>query len=252
MAPSAIEGSHAALMLDFKTLIHTPSNLKRPVLPFALIAATTAAQLLPVTVAAQRTDRAPVPPPVSAAITNVRYAVTFNLTTARMKSLRVSMTFNVAGNDPVLLSLPAWTPGAYEISDYIRKVADFTVTGEGGTPRWDKADPDTWRVMPNGARSITLAFAYSADSMDNAMAWATREFAFFNGTNVLPYPEGRPTDFAATVTINTEGNWNVVTGMTPGASPRTWTARNYHDLVDMPFFIGPLEVDSAKDRKSVV
>src|SRR5687767_6593323 len=107
MAPSAIEGSHAALMLDFKTLIHTPSNLKRPVLPFALIAATTAAQLLHVVVVAQRTIRALVQPPVSVAITNVRYGVTFNLATARIKSLRVSMPFHVAGNGPVLLSLPA-------------------------------------------------------------------------------------------------------------------------------------------------
>ncbi len=156
------------------------------------------------------------------------------------------MTFSVAGNDPVLLSVPAWTPGAYEISDYVRKATGFTVTGEGGTPRWDKADPDTWRVLPNGARSLTLTFSYAADSMDNAMSWATRDFAFFNGTNVLLYPEGRPADFPATVAIHTDADWSVATGMTPGSAPGTWTAQNYHDLVDMPFFIGQLEVDSAR------
>lgn len=193
-------------------------------------------------IVAQRT----VPGIVSAPITNVRYAVTFNRTTSVTRSLRVSMTFNVAGNEAVLLSLPAWTPGAYEISDFIRKVTGFSVTGEGGTPRWDKADPDTWRVMPNGARTITLTFAYAADSMDNAMAWANREFTFFNGTNLFPYPEGRSTDFTATVSVNTEVNWRVATGMTPGSGPNTWTASNYHDLVDMPFFVGPLEVDSVK------
>lgn len=160
------------------------------------------------------------------------------------------MTFNVAGNDPVLLSLPAWTPGSYEISDFVRKVSGFTVTGEGGTPRWDKLDPDTWRVLPNGSRTLTLAFSYAADSMDNAMAWSTRDFAFFNGTNVMPYPEGRPTEFPAVVTISTERDWQVMTGMTPGAVPRTWTARNYHDLVDMPFFIGPLDIDSARVGQS--
>jgi predicted metalloprotease with PDZ domain len=160
------------------------------------------------------------------------------------------MTFNVAGNDPVLLSLPAWTPGAYEISDYVRKVTGFTVTGDRGTPRWDKADPDTWRVLPNGSRNLTLAFSFAADSMDNAMAWSNRDFAFFNGTNLMPYPEGRPADFPATVTISTEADWLVATGMTPGAAPRTWTAPNYHDLVDMPFFIGPLEIDSARVGES--
>jgi predicted metalloprotease with PDZ domain len=183
---------------------------------------------------------------VSAPITNVRYAVTFNRTTAAQRSLRVSMTFNVAGNEAVLLSMPAWTPGAYEISDYVRKVTEFSVAGEGGTPRWDRMDPDTWRVMPNGARSITLSFGYRADSMDNAMTWANREFAFFNGTNLFPYPEGRPTEFTANVTVNTEGDWRIVTGMTPGGAPNTWTAGNYHDLVDMPFFIGPMEVDSVR------
>lgn len=195
-------------------------------------------------IAAQRA--APSAAPVSAPVTNVRYAVTFDRTTSAARALRVSMTFNVAGNDPVLLSLPAWTPGAYEISDYIRKVADFSVTGEGGEPRWDKADPDTWRVMPNGARTITLTYSFMADSMDNAMAWANREFTFFNGTNLFPYPEGRPADFTATVTVNTEEGWRVATGMTPGSAPNTWTASNYHDLVDMPFFVGPLEVDSVK------
>jgi predicted metalloprotease with PDZ domain len=184
--------------------------------------------------------------PVSAPISNVRYSVTFNRTTAAQRSVRVSMMFNVAGNDAVLLSVPAWTPGAYEISDYVRKVTGLAITGEGGTPRWDKLDPDTWRVMPSGARSITLSFGYMADSMDNAMTWANREFALFNGTNLFPYPEGRPTEFTATVTVNTESDWSIVTGMTPAAAPNTWTASNYHDLVDMPFFIGPMEVDSAQ------
>ena len=186
--------------------------------------------------------------PVSAPITNVRYSVTFNRTTAAQRSVRVSMMFNVAGNEAVLLSMPSWTPGAYEISDYVRKVTGLAITGEGGggTPRWDKLDPDTWRIMPNGAKSITLSFGYTADSMDNASTWANREFAFFNGTNLFPYPEGRPAEFTATVTVNTEGDWRVVTGMTPAGTPSTWTASNYHDLVDMPFFIGPMEIDSVR------
>jgi predicted metalloprotease with PDZ domain len=219
--------------------------LKRPTRLLIFAAATAAAALEPGIVEAQRSERAPAPA-VSAPITNVRYLVTFNRATAAARSLRVSMTFNVASNQPVLLSLPAWTPGAYEISDFIRKVTGFTVTGEGGTPRWDKVDPDTWRVTPNGARTITLAFSYGADSMDNAMSWANREFAFFNGTNLLPYPEGRPADFSATVSVSTEESWRIATGMTPGNAPNTWTAANYHDLVDMPFFVGPLEVDSVR------
>ena len=216
------------------------NNLRLLVLGAASVA-------LSITVTPANSQRTTAPTaPVSAPITNVRYSVTFNRTTAAQRALRVSMMFNVAGNEAVLLSMPSWTPGAYEISDYVRKITGLAITGEGGTPRWDKLDPDTWRVMPNGAKSITLTFGYSADSMDNAMSWANREFAFFNGTNLFPYPEGRPAEFTANVTVNTEGDWRIVTGMTPAGTPNTWTASNYHDLVDMPFFIGPMEIDSAR------
>ena len=231
------------VVLDFETL--TP-RLLNP-LRLLLLGATCVVPPMTGTTANGQRPAAPTAP-VSAPITNVRYSVTFNRTTAAQRSLRVSMMFNVAGNEAVLLSVPSWTPGAYEISDYIRKVTGLAITGDGGggTPRWDKLDPDTWRVMPNGAKSITLSFSYTADSMDNAMTWANREFAFFNGTNLFPYPEGRSAEFTANVTVSTEGDWRVVTGMTAAGTPNTWTATNYHDLVDMPFFIGPMEVDSAR------
>jgi predicted metalloprotease with PDZ domain len=183
-------------------------------------------------------------PAVSAPISNVEYTVRYDRQTAPMRSLVVTMSFRVAGRDPVLLSLPAWTPGAYEISDFARDVRGFSVSGEGGTPRWDKVDPDTWRVIPNGATTIMVTFEFLADSMDNAMAYANGDFAFFNGTNVFPYPEGRPTDFSSRVTIQTEPEWLVATGMTAEEARWNYSATNYHDLVDKPFFIGALEVDS--------
>lgn len=183
-------------------------------------------------------------PVVSAPISNVRYSVRFDRTTSPERMLDVAMTFGVAGRDAVLLSVPSWTPGAYEISNFARDISGFAVTGTGGSPRWDKLDPDTWRIVPNGATSLRVSFSFLADSMDNAMAWTKPDFAFFNGTNVFPYPEGRSTDFAATVTIETEAEWQVATGMTAERTPRTYSAANYHDLVDMPFFVGALEVDS--------
>ena len=44
----------------------------------------------------------------------------------------------------------------------------------------------------DGAKNVTVTFDYLADSLDNAIAWARGNFAFFNGTNVFLYPEGRP------------------------------------------------------------
>jgi predicted metalloprotease with PDZ domain len=184
-------------------------------------------------------------PAVSAPVRDVRYEVTFDRRTASARTMRVAMTFATQGSDPVLLSLPAWTPGAYEISNFARKVRDFAATGDGRPLAWDKADADSWRVRPAGARAVTVTFIYEADSLDNAMAWSQRDFLMFNGTNVFLYPEGRGFDWEAEVRVVTEPSWLVATGMSQKGE-RTYSASNYHDLVDMPFFVGRFDLDSVR------
>jgi predicted metalloprotease with PDZ domain len=184
-------------------------------------------------------------PPVSAVVTNIHYEVTFTRANAEQREVSSAMTFTVGGNAPVILSLPAWTPGAYEIDNFARNVSNFSAEQKGTSLRWDKLDPDTWRILPSGAGEITVRFDYQADSLDNANTWARPDFLLFNGTNLFLYPEGRGFDFPASVSVNTEAGWKIVTGMTQSGA-RTFSASNYHDLVDMPFFVGQFDVDSTQ------
>jgi predicted metalloprotease with PDZ domain len=185
--------------------------------------------------------------PISAPITNIAYRVTFDSSDARRRLLHVDMSFTAGGGDqPVILALPAWTPGSYELDYFARAVLRFSAESDGRPLVWDKVDYDTWRVRPPGNKAITVSFDYLADTLDNAMAWARSDFVMFNGTNLFLYPEGRGFDFPSTVTVRTEPAWRVVTGMTPAASPSTYTASTYHELVDMPFFVGRFDLDSVR------
>lgn len=188
-------------------------------------------------------------PPRSAPISNVSYQVTFDSTAARERRLHVEMSFTApAGDAPILLALPAWTPGDYEIGYFSRRVIGFAAASQGRPLSWDKLDYETWRVRPGagGPRPITVSFDYLADTLDNAIAWSRPDFVMFNGTNVFLYPSGRSFDFPATVSIRTEPTWRIATGMTPSPAPRTYSAPTYHDLVDMPFFIGRFDLDSVR------
>ncbi|MEZ4413686.1 MAG: hypothetical protein R2910_11930 [Gemmatimonadales bacterium] len=182
----------------------------------------------------------------SAPVANLRYDLNFTRATAQAQSVAVTTRFEVGGSNPVLLSLPSWTPGAYEVSNFARRVSSFTVTQGGAPIAWDKADPDTWRIRPTGKGEVTITFDFQANQLDNAMAWSRPDFLMVNGTNVFLYPEGRSLDFPAKVTVTTEPNWRVATGMTPDGAPRAYRAGNYHDLVDMPFFIGTFDFDSTQ------
>ena len=182
----------------------------------------------------------------SAPITDIHYDLTFDSTTAPSHLLKVTMTFRTAGTEPVDLSLPAWTPGAYDVTYFARNVENFSATSGDRKLRWDKLDYDTWRVQPEGAQPVAVSFDYVADSLDNAMAWSKPDFALVNGTNVFLYPEGRPLDFPARVTVHTQPGWRIATGMARSGGTGEFTEPNYHDLVDMPLFIGRLELDSAQ------
>ena len=181
---------------------------------------------------------------ISAPITNIRYEVAADRAALQTRQLGVTTTFDVADDGVVLLSLPAWTPGAYEISNYARSVSGFRVAENGVALRWDKLDYDTWRVRPAKAGHVTVTFDYAADTLDNAMSFTRPDFALFNGTNLFLYPEGRSMEFTSTVVIRTDADFLIATGMTPNGT-RTYTATNYHDLVDMPVFIGKFDLDSA-------
>jgi len=183
---------------------------------------------------------------VSAPIRDVHYDVTFTKADAQARVVDIAMTFTTASAAPVLLSLPAWTPGAYEITNYARWVTAFAASADGHPLSWDKLDYDTWRIRPSGAKSVKVVFRYAADSLDNAIAWTKPDFLLLNGTNVFLYPEGQPFDYPAIVEIHTESDWRVATGMSSAGKPRAYSASNYHDLVDMPFFVGRFDIDSAR------
>ncbi len=181
----------------------------------------------------------------SAAISDVRYAVTFKALQGIERGVDVSMSFTATGKEPVLLSLPIWTPGDYEVSWFARNVSRFGATSRGKPLMWDKSTPNTWRIVTDNGGPVTVEFHYKADTLDNAQSWAREDFLLFNGTNLFLYPEGRTLDFPATITVQTEDSWRVITGMTQTGA-RAWSASSYHELVDHPFFVGKFDLDSAQ------
>ena len=178
-------------------------------------------------------------------VTDIRYQLRFDSATAKQQALEVTTTFKVAAAGAVLLSLPSWTPGSYEIANFAKHVREFSAKQGDTNLVWDKSDYDTWRVRPVRAGEVVVRFWYHADDLDNARAWARPDFLMVNGTNVFLYPEGQGFSFSASVSVKTATGWKVATGMKE-TSKGSFGEANFHDLVDKPFFVGNIDVDSAQ------
>ncbi len=155
----------------------------------------------------------------------------------------VSAEFPAAGKDTLLVSLPAWSPGNYEIQNYARYVHGFHAKNASGQALyWDRFDKDTWRVATGRAERVTVEFDYSSDTIDLSIARTAQDFAQFLGTNLFMFEEGqwaRP----AEVRFRLPAGWQVTTAL-KGPTNGVYRAADYHELADAMTFVGRYSIDS--------
>jgi predicted metalloprotease with PDZ domain len=185
-------------------------------------------------------------PKLSAPISGIGYEITADSSAVGRRQLGVAMSFTVAGTAPVILALPAWSPGHYTLLWFARRVSGFSAQSNGVPLDWRKLDFQTWEIKPRSAGTVRVTFNYLADAVDRAVAWTAPNFAFFNGTNLFLYPAGRGFNWPARVSVRTEPSWRIATGMDPAPGTNNFTAGNYHDLTDMPFYVGRFAIDSTQ------
>jgi predicted metalloprotease with PDZ domain len=171
----------------------------------------------------------------------VRYEV--SVSPGATPEFHVSGDFPTTGKDTLFVSLPAWSPGNYEIQNYARYVHGFAAKNASGQAlRWDRADKDTWRVVTGRSERVTVEFDYSSDKIDLSLARTAPDFAEFLGTNLFMFEEGqlaRP----AEVRFRVPAGWQVTTAL-QGPTNGIYRAGDYHELVDAMTFVGRYSLDS--------
>ncbi len=169
-------------------------------------------------------------------------AVRYDVSVARGE-FHVAAEFPTGGKDTLFVSLPAWSPGNYEIQNYARYVHGFRAKNASGQPlHWDRADKDTWRVATARSDRVTVEFDYSSDTIDLSIARVAQDFGQFLGTNLFMFEEGqwaRP----AEVRFSLPAGWQVTTAL-KGPANGVYRAADYHELADAMTFVGHYSVDS--------
>lgn len=182
--------------------------------------------------------------PAQVAVTDdtIRYSIGWDNPASQLYTVRVTAA---AGDAPVTFSLPAWRPGRYILQNYASNVQAVRAEGPDGRPlAVERVDLDTWRVEPDGAGAVTLAYDYYATTFDGGSSTLRPDVAYFNPVNLLPWVEGRM-DRPTSLTIEVPEGWAVATQLTPaaGGNGRVYVAPDYHRLVDSPTIAAPELVD---------
>ena len=159
------------------------------------------------------------------------------------------MTFDVAGPGPVLLSLPAWTPGRVR-AELVRPLGRPTSRRRAGGAAAGLGQARLRHLAgPAGGRQVGHA--------SGSTTWPTRSTTRWPGPGRTSCsstaPTCCPTPRAAASTSrrrsrsrpSRRGSWPPACSRCR-SRPGTYREGNYHDLVDKPFFVGRIDFDSTQ------
>ncbi len=134
------------------------------------------------------------------------------------------------GND-ILVQLPSWRPGRYELGNFAKNIQKFTVTDKKGNAlNFRKISKDQWHVKCNGAEEIHIHYNYHAAQLDAGACWLDEEQLYFNPVHCFLYVPDRMNE-EHVVELNT-GFKQIATSLKQSGSKLI--AKDYHELVDSP------------------
>ena len=135
--------------------------------------------------------------------------------------------------DEVVLQLPAWRPGRYELGNFSRNIQRLRVfDAAGNTLAAKKNTKDSWKVKTGGSKEILVKYNYYASQADAGGCWLDEEQLYVNPVHCCLYVPEKIHENCF-IELILPGNYRVATSMIM-LSDRRLKAADYHELVDSP------------------
>ncbi len=137
------------------------------------------------------------------------------------------------------LTLPVWTPGAYEVQDFARHVFDVEVQVSGKPVEVYHLSKNQWGFDTYGdASDARVTYKVYALELGVDTSHLDQSHAYFNGAQLFFLVDDCK-DEPLDVVIQAPPNWRVSTGLdSVDHDPYHFRAKNYDILIDSPAEIG--------------
>jgi len=153
----------------------------------------------------------------------------------------VELTCSGLEEDTVILSMPAWMPGYYQIMNYADKIENVKASDKSNAIPVSKIDNDSWQVISTGG-TFSLSYDVKADRRFVANNFLDSTHGYIVPASTFMFIEGK-LNLPVTVTVMPYEKWNdITTGLdvVPGKM-NEFSASDFDILYDCPILVGELE-----------
>ncbi len=150
----------------------------------------------------------------------------------------IQFTIPNVNSDELLVQLPAWRPGRYELANYAQNVKTFQAKDSSGKKLvFSKVTKDCWKIETNNSNSITIEYSYYANELNAGSSFLDETQLYVNPVNCLLYVPGRIND-PCELELKLPKKYQVATGL-KNTGANKFSASSYHELADCPFIASP-------------
>ena len=135
------------------------------------------------------------------------------------------------------IKMPVWAPGSYLVREFAKSVNLVKAKDSKGNELEVKKDnKNTWCVITNGAKNITVNYEVYAFELSVRTSFLDDAHGYVNGTSMFMYVDGEKSE-GGKLSIKPHSSFNKIsTALKRNGNVFTYT--DYDELVDSPIEIG--------------
>ncbi|MFI5204672.1 MAG: M61 family metallopeptidase [Flavobacteriales bacterium] len=154
------------------------------------------------------------------------------------KLIAIEATFNVAKKTTMVLQLPAWRPGRYELGNFAKNIQQINFYNEKNEPLgFRKTTRDQWEIHCTGSKKVIAVYTYSATELNAGSSFIDENQLYVNPVNCFLYPADSIHESCSLELYLPWKKYDVATSLSKKGN--TWMASDFHEMADSPFIASP-------------
>jgi len=151
--------------------------------------------------------------------------------------LDVEMKIDGIQSDEIVLELPSWRPGRYEIGNFARNIRKWqSYNGNGEMLPFRKTARDSWQVSLEGSKSLTIHYDYYCEQADAGGCYVDDDLIYVNPIHCFLFVRENLHE-PCTLEVDVPNGYQFAGALTKKGS-NNFSFKNFHELYDTPFMTG--------------
>ena len=135
----------------------------------------------------------------------------------------------------LILQLPAWRPGRYELGDFAKNIQSFNVYDAAGNPlKFEKITKNAWKVSTPNTSDVNVKYNYYANELNAGSTYVDEQQLYVNPVNCCLFVPSRMEEVCV-VDLEVPNDYRIACSLEQ--NKHQLKANNFDELVESPWIV---------------